>query len=667
MAISKMNKFTLLTFHAHKPELLKQLQVFGDVHLKTPDKEELEELSFLRSDISHEQISAYEVEMEKVRFAAEKMKAYVEKPGMTAKRPALRFEEFDRYAAEYDYESVYQKVRAQDEAIAGFRAEVARRQAENETLSAWRKLDVEPRELEALEWTGSLVGTVNKQAAEEFFAKMGEAFSTVYLEQLDTVKDDTSLLMLFPAEDYDDVFAFARELGFTKAAFPFRGKPETVVEENQREIERLGKEQESAVGVIKSLVPEHQKLQIALDYFDTVLERERACQNFLKSDTTLMIEGWVPAEDSAKLRALLDNVCPGEYFLEEQEVERDSAAVPIKLKNNGFVQAFESITSMYSVPRYNEIDPTPILAPFYWLFFGMMVGDIGYGAVILLATTLALKFIDFKEGMRNFMRFFRYLSIAVIVMGFVYGGAFGVTVFAPVPIYENGVMVGKKAILDSQLDITTMLIVSIAIGLIHLSVGLISKTYMGLRDGDPASGIFDGLFWLIALLSGIGWLVFWMVLGNPAVGQVCRFVFFASLIVLAATQGRSSPSIAGKIGNGLYGVYGITGYVGDVVSYTRIVALSLSSAYIAYAFNLMTGLIVGDFGAGNIVVSVIRLIFGIVVVLIGQTLNLGLAMLGGYVHSCRLQYVEFFGKFYEGGGVVFRPLMLKTNYIRINK
>lgn len=662
MAIADMNRFTLLTFHAHKQALLKALQVFGDVHFKTLGQKELAEMRFLRPDFSPEQLARYEIELEKARFAASKLAPFLDKPKMTDKRETLTFEEFDRYAAEYDYNTVYERVKEQDEAIAGCRSEIARRLAENDNLAAWEKLDVSPADLDALTETGYLLGTVNKQVADEFTARAGAQFDDVYVELLDTRGDDIALLLLFPAGRGNDVFAFARELGFTKAVFQLNGMPKEVIRENGEEAEALRGRIDKANEALRAMTPEHGKLQVALDYFATVLEREKSTQNFLQSDTVVLIEGWVPAEDGGRLREILESACGGEYYIEEQPVERDNAEVPIKLKNNRFSGLFESITGMYSMPRYNEADPTPILAPFYWLFFGLMVGDIGYGLVIFLGTTLALRLLDFKEGMRSFMKFFRCLSVSVTLAGVVYGGIFGVTVIKPV--YDPSL--GEyKAILDSQLDITTMLIISIAIGIVHIAVGLLTKTFVCVRQGDPASGIFDGLFWLIAVLAGIGWLL-GFILGAEAFWRACRMVFFASLVGLAATQGRSSPSIAGKIGNGLYGVYGITSYVGDIVSYTRIVALGLSGAYIAYAFNLMTQLIVGDF-SGNIAVSLIRLVFGIIVVVFGQTLNLGLAMLGGYVHSCRLQYVEFFSKFYDGGGVPFRPLTLKNQYIHIKK
>ncbi|MDL2274201.1 V-type ATP synthase subunit I [Oscillospiraceae bacterium OttesenSCG-928-G22] len=384
--------------------------------------------------------------------------------------------------------------------------------------------------------------------------------------------------------------------------------------------------------------------------------RARVAENFLKTETVLYIEGWVPEEEAPEFRSIVRNTCHDGYALEEEEVERDSLIVPIKLKNNKFVKAFESITAMYSMPRYNEIDPTPVLAPFYWLFFGLMAGDIGYGLVLMLGTALALRFFHLKESMRSFMQFFFYLSIAMTLAGFLYGSAFSVTVFTPLPM-EGG---GYKAILDSNTDIITMLILSIALGVIQIIVGLCVKAYMLLRDGRPFSAIFDSLFFILVLLSGIGLILGMTGMLPETVKTISWWTFWAMLAGLALTQGRESPSIGGKIGNGLYAVYGLTSYVGDIVSYTRIVALALSGAYIGFSFNQLIVQVLPD----NLF---IKIVFGAAIALIGHLLNFGLSLLSAYVHTCRLQYVEYFGKFYEGGGVPFAPFKLQNTYVQIKK
>jgi V/A-type H+-transporting ATPase subunit I len=331
--------------------------------------------------------------------------------------------------------------------------------------------------------------------------------------------------------------------------------------------------------------------------------------------------------------------------------------VPIALKNNKFITPFEDVTSMFSMPKYNEIDPTPLLAPFYLLFFGLMVGDAGYGLVLMIATALILKFFHLKKSMVRFFTFFFYLSFGVIFAGLLYGSFFGYPFFN----IMNDIDGNPKAILDSGVDILLMLILSIAVGVLQVLFGFGIKCYMAFRDGKPGEAFMDSILWMITLVSAILMLV---TVALPAfsdvaipgiIGSIAKWGLIGGLVALLCTQGRESPSIAGKFGNGLLGVYNITSYAGDFISYTRLAAIALSGAYIASSFNMMAGMI--PFPAS--------IIFGTAIFLVGNALNMGLGLLGAYVHGCRLMFVEFFGKFYEGGGVPFKPFAPKNVYVSL--
>jgi V/A-type H+-transporting ATPase subunit I len=666
MAIAKMNRFTLLTFQSNKDKLMEDMQRFGDVHFRDITADEGQDLDFLRRGHSPSDISRVESELDRVNFALGKLAPYAEKAGLTAKRPSLSYAEFHSYLSDYDYGSVCAYLKELDDRSAAIQSEISRIRAENDALRAWMEMDVSPTELDGLTVARSLTGTVNKLAADSFKEAVEGEFPFAYIEFFGAVKDDISLLILSEPDTYEELFAKAKDLGFTRAALGFSGIPRAIVSGNNARISELEGEAAGIKVSIKAKAAEQGNLSIARDCLNTILHRERACENFLRSDSVVFIEGWVPTERDSAFRALIVKACGEDYFLEEEAVESGSESVPIKLKNNGFVSVFENITAMYSMPKYNEFDPTPLLAPFYWLFFGLMVGDIGYGLVLMIGTLAMLKLMDLKEGMKKFIKFFFCLSFAVILAGVLYGSLFGFAVITPLPVLDaNGVQqlndAGQpmfKAILDSQLDIPTMLIASVALGVVHVLFGVVVKGVLCLRRGDIAGAIFDSLFWILAVLSGIGMILNMMVPGllPPAIGQSSSWILYGSLIGLACTQGRSSPSIGGKIGNGLYGVYGISSYVGDLVSYTRIVALALSGAYIAYSFNKMAEILPE---------GPVRIIFGFVIMLLGQTLNFGLALLGAYVHTCRLQYVEYFGKFYEGGGVLYKPLTLQHDSIHI--
>ena len=653
MAITKMKKFTLLTFHAHKSALLQDLQKFGDIHFKNLQKEDLgEQYDFLTVDAAPDRILRCEAALSKVEFTLGKLGPYAPKTKLTAKRPTLAQQEFDAYLEHYDYEAICAAVKELDYKISAAQTEAARLKTENDSLRLWSGLDVAPAEMETLSAVRYLVGTISKTAVDSFRSDLEAAFPCAHLEFLGHIKEDAALLLLAPAEQLEEIFAWMRDRAFARANLGFSGIPSALMQANDRRITELTSLQQDVTREIEQRSGETSALSIVRDYLRTQLARERAVENFMKTAETILAEGWVPVNMAEEFESILKRICAEDYYLEQDDVDFDDSEVPIKLKNNRVVQAFENITGMYSMPRYNEFDPTPILTPFYWLFFGLMVGDIGYGILMLVATAAVLKLIDLKDGMRNFVKFFHILSYAVILGGLVYGGAFGVTIFTPLPDGAGGF----KAILDTNHDIVTMIVASIALGLIHVMVGVVVKGAVLIHQKKYLDAVFDSLFWAVAVLSGVGLVLGVVGVIAPSAADICKWLFGGSLIGLVLTQGRSSPSIGGKLGNGLYGVYGISGYVGDLVSYTRIVALALSGAYIAYSFNLMAGLLP---------TNVVTYVFKAIIAVFGHALNIGLALLGAYVHTCRLQYVEFFGKFYEGGSVVYSPLKNQNEYAHI--
>ena len=653
MAITKMKKFTLLTFHEYKDALLKDLQKFGDIHFKNLQKSTLgEQYDFLTGDAAPDRILRCEAALGKVDFALGKLMPHAPKTKLTDKRPTLSQQEFDAYLEQYDYEAVCAAVKELDDKISAALAEAARLKTENDSLRLWLGLDVAPADMEGLTNAGYLVGTISKAAAEFFHSELEAAFPCAHLEFLGHIKEDAALLLFVPAEQLEEIFAWARDRAFARANLGFTGIPSKLIAANEQRMGELEQLRQEIAQEIEQCGGETSALKIVRDYLRTQLMREKAVENFMKTGEVTLAEGWVPVNMTAEFEAILQRICADNYYLEQEDVDFDDAEVPIKLKNNRIVQAFENITSMYSMPRYNEFDPTPILTPFYWLFFGLMTGDIGYGILILIATAVVLKLVDLQPGMKNFIKFFHILSYAVILGGLIYGGAFGVTVFTPIPDGAGGF----KAILDTNHDIVTMIVASVALGVIHVIVGVLVKGAVLIHQKKYLDAVFDSLFWAVAVLSGIGLILGLAGIIGPSPAGVCKWLFGGSLVGLALTQGRSSPSIGGKLGNGLYGVYGISGYVGDLVSYTRIVALALSGAYIAYSFNLMAGLLPSN---------VVTYVFKAAIAVFGHALNIGLALLGAYVHTCRLQYVEFFGKYYEGGGVVYTPLKNQNEYAHI--
>ncbi|NMA48169.1 MAG: V-type ATP synthase subunit I, partial [Tissierellia bacterium] len=304
----------------------------------------------------------------------------------------------------------------------------------------------------------------------------------------------------------------------------------------------------------------------------------------------------------------------------------------------------ESLTEMYALPRYDEIDPTPLLAPFYLIFFGMMAADVGYGIIMLLGTFLVLKYFNLSEKTKDFIKFFYYLSFSVIIWGFLYGSFLG----GIIPL---------KGLFEPATDYNTLLILSVIFGFIHIYYGLGLKAYIAIRDKKYKEALYDVGFWYVALTGAIVYLLN-MVMDLPEIVKTISFwVMIAGMVGIVLTGGREATGAVGKAGGGIYSLYGITGYVGDFVSYSRLMALGLSGGFIAGAVNMMAGMVAGK--------GPIGFVAAIVIFIFGQTFNLGLSMLGAYVHSIRLIFVEFFSKFYEGGGKKFNDFRSKPKYINL--
>lgn len=328
-----------------------------------------------------------------------------------------------------------------------------------------------------------------------------------------------------------------------------------------------------------------------------------------------------------------------------EEAEKDDSEVPIKLKNNKIVTAFESLTEMYAYPRYNEIDPTPLLTPFYIVFFGMMGADAGYGLTLLLGTLFVLKFFNLNKKSKLLVQFFFYLSFSVIIWGVLYGSYFG---------YE---IPGLWRLVNPANEFQKLLIGSIAFGLIHLFFGLAIKAYLLFKEGKPLDALYDVGFWYMALSGGIVYLTFSLMNLSPVITSVSMWIMIVGMVGIVLTGGREAKSIGGKIGGGLYSLYGISSYVGDLVSYSRLMALGLSGGFIAQAMNMIAAMLGGSW---------IGFLFIPIILVVGHLFNLFLSFLGAYVHTSRLIYVEFFGKFYEGGGKPFKDFRTESKYINLD-
>lgn len=653
MAIVKMNKFTLLAFESQKDKLLEELQKFEGVHFVNLQEEELlekhEELKTLKKDGLNSKYSEYEENLSKIKFSLDFLNKYIpQKSGIKALmegKRTLSFSEIDGLVEKSNWKQTYTSLKDKENLLSQLYNEKSKYETEIAFLKNWENFDASFKDLKNLKMVSYFVGTIAKQYGEAFKSDFEAAVTAGYYEIINVDNQDMYLLAIVNKEDMEKTYEIMKRYGFNSLPLTYDENPKKLIQNYSSRINGICKELEDARNEIMSYEQRLPELELAFDYYSNGLIRMNASMNFLKTGNVIAIVGWNPSDLNNELDSAVKTSVGDNYALTFNEVSEDEIEeVPIRLKNNKMVSAFESITEMYSLPLYNEIDPTPLLTPFYFAFFGMMVGDAGYGIVVAIGAILALRFLKLDEKTKNFVRFFFYLGIASTIFGAIYGSYFGDAIKIP-------------GLINPGKDINTILIMSIVFGVIQIFFGLGIKAYMIIRDGKYLEAFYDVGSWVMALV-GAGLFGAGSMIGlSPSGITIAKYVMFAGMILIVATQGRAAKSFGARLGSGLYALYGITSYVGDLVSYTRLMALGIAGGSIAGALNLLISYFPG----------ISLFIVGPIFFVLAQVFNLLLSLLGAYVHTCRLQYVEFFSKFYGGGGKPFAPLKFLNKYIELKR
>ena len=656
MAIVKMSKFDLVVFAEQRAKVLKKLQKFKEVNFV--DIELHDENGELSKDavegvtkyVNNEELTHIDERLYQLSNAISLIKKYDERK--TRLRDVIHgnenytFDELAKKALSYDWKKVSLELNKIGTQYSQIKSEISKKYMRYDEIDLWERLDVNPKELKNLKKVNTFLGTVPIKLKGTFIDGISELDKTYY-EELKIVKDEVYYLVISSIDESEkeklaEVF---RNSSFTVENLDIDAVPQDYKNGLQKEISELKKEKRRLKAQIKTYSEDLTDLQAVYEYMQNKKLRIVESEKLAQTENTILIKGWIPTEKVSEFEKVIKDEAGDNYYLTFTDADRDDATVPIKLKNGKVASTFENLTGMYAYPRYNEIDPTPLFTPFYILFFGMMGADVGYGLVLLLATMFVLKVVNLSSQMRKSIKFFFYLSFSVIFWGLLYGSYFGATI------------PGMWRLVDPASQYNDLLIGSIVFGVVHIFVGLAIKAYMLIRDGKSLEAVYDVLFWYMALIGGMLFLIFKLMNLSAVVANVSMWVMIAGMAGIVLTGGREAKGVGAKLGGGLYSLYGISSYVGDFVSYSRLMALGLSGGFIASAINMIAGMIGGNwFG----------MIFIPVILIAGHLFNMFLSFLGAYVHTSRLMYVEYFGKFYEGGGKPFKDFRTENKYINLD-
>lgn len=647
MAIVKMSKFSLFAFDSERENLLHELQKFGYVHFDSlDDKEDLLDEG-LETVTIPESIGEVDEEISKVKYAIDLLSKYDEREtgikAMIKGKESLSFEELEGRAAKIDYLPVYNELRQLASELDRINVKIKDLESQINEYYHWKGLNYPINDLNSLRQVKVFMGIIPKKMKESF-NKDSLDLNYTYIEAISEDKDNVYLFAMSLEDEAEAFNEILRNNSFSSIKLEGEKTPREEINTINNEISSLSVKSGEITAKIKELSKNLPDFEIMYEYLMNKKLRLMASENFLRTDKVNVISGYIPTDMEEEFENAVKKSLKDAYYLEIKEAEKDDPNVPVLLKNSKFTETFESLTSMYALPLYNEIDPTPLLAPFYLAFFGMMVGDAGYGIIMLIGTLIALRVANLSESQEKFIRFFHYLSYSTIAWGVIYGSYFG----GIIPI---------KGLVDPANQYQELLVGSMVFGLIHLFFGLGIKGYMYIREKKYFDALCDVGFWYMAVAGGIVFLLTIVTPMAAIVKTISLAVMVLGMVGIVLTAGRSAASVGGKLAGGLYELYGISGYVGDIVSYSRLMALGLSGGFIASSINMMMDML---FSKG-----ILGIIIGIVVFLVGQLFNIFLSLLGAYVHTLRLTYVEFFGKFYEGGGRNFKLFRNKTKYINL--
>lgn len=541
------------------------------------------------------------------------------------------------------------------------KANAVRNETLAENIAPWIKLDI-PMNFTGTEFSQEFIGyfpfSINK---DELMIKLAEEVPEADDIEIEIVYSDdtqTCAVVFCLKENGEKVERALRSQGFVKPTDVSPHLPKEQYDAYLSEKDRLLddiKVCEQKLSQLSEYIP---KIDFLIDYFSVRSEKYDAIGKLGISDRVFIFEGYIPAKYGDKLKNEIEEKFTAAVSVSDTETEDENE--PVLLKNNSFAAPVEPITEMYSLPSKKDIDPNGIMAFFYYVFFGMMFSDAGYGLLMVIATAFVILKYKPERQKKNTMLMYMYCGISTMFWGIMYGSFFGDIINV---IRTNFLGLDSTRLYlwkDPQgNDLMSVMVYCFLFGLIHLFVGVAIKGYMLWRDGDKF-GAFCETVPIFLAVGGSGPICTGMLVTIPdSVTNICKYLAIVGVVLIILTGGRSSKSIGGKIGGGLYAFYNVvSGYLSDILSYSRLLALGLVTGIIGNVINMM-----GTLPESKITKAVLL----IVVFAIGHTINFGINIIGAYVHTNRLQYVEFFSRFYEGGGKKFRPFKANTKTLRFKE
>ena len=632
-----MKHLRLLGMESEREALLKAMQDMECVEISSIDgSEEALKSDFAKPDdkalmSAQEASRAYRTALASLdRFAPEKK-------GMFRKRQGVSRAAFFSAESEENARTAAETINKDTRRLGEIESERTKNEALRATLAPWLTVDAPLGGADGA--LAVFFGTAGLNVTDDALKALADSLDGLLTwQQASSDRSLRYLLVMCHGSVKERALSALRDLGFSTVSF--RGMTGTAKENDKALAENLAaleKERQEIEQRIAGLGGKREALLEASDRAAIALRREEAKSRLVGTDKVFLLEGWLPADRCAALEKALE---PFTCAIETREPTEDEyPQVPVQLKNNKLTRPLNMVTEMYSLPAYGTLDPNPLMAPFFILFYGIMMADMGYGLLMMIASVIISKKYRPKGTSGELFSLLGLCGISTFIMGALTGGFFGDFLTQLVAIVSPGTVFALPKLFDPLDDLTMILIGSMALGMVQIVTGMASSLIEKCKRKKFLDAFFEEITWWIVFI-GIALLALGK--GAAVLDVGCALVLLGPIV-----QGKGWGKLTGVFGS-LYNH--VTGYFGDILSYTRLMALMLAGSVIAQVFNMLAAM------PGNVIAFII-------ISMLGNAMNFGLNLLGCYVHDLRLQCLEFFNKFYVDGGKPFRPMTLDTEYV----
>ncbi len=656
MAISPMQKVEIFGHRSEKGEVLRTLQErgimevsdFGDMDQDTPAETLISETS--------QKIGELKEQYSGVKFSIRFLQPYLPKQNffekMANKRLMVSREEYNQISESFDYQQVVNQCNAFDAEKVELMNQLDNLKKERNDIQPWLPLDMPVEQIADTKTILVRTFTIRKNHCDKLISSLTPFKDSFELIRIQQVETEDAVLLIYLKEVREEVEAILQEVEHHDVSWKtYQGTPKQIVASIDQEMDQIEQKLKWINDETVKMVAHRPKLLLMEDYLSNAIERLEIEKQFAQTKNAFVIQGWTRTEDFDPLQESIENRFSMARVLRAEQAEGEKP--PVLLKNKNFSEPFEVVTNLYGSPSYYEIDPTPALAPFFILLLAICITDGGYGLVMALFGFVAMKFLRLGPAMRKLFKIIFYTGIVTVFVGIFTGGYFGIDFSGLSPSLQA--FRNRFLLVDPMNQPVLFLLVSFAIGFVHISFGVLVEFYDNLRKGKWLDGLFDQISWIFFLWGIALYAVSTFGLLPQIVGVICKWIALASGLVIFLFGGRENKSIIGRLGSGLFELYGITGYFGDILSYSRVMAMGMATGVIAMVVNIFVGMVKG--------IPVVGIVVAALLFTFGHIFNILINLVSGFVHTMRLQFVEFFGKFLEGDGKPFKPFQTSYRYV----